>query len=205
MRGARRRAPLETPRVGRLQGADPQRLGGYEELGRSMGWRDHGSTFSQGVCELSFLGTSGHRRDGVRGARDGARIARRDGGRRARYGGLSAVALALLIAGCDGRRTKLVQAAPAPPPPEISFTSIESPSLQFLPRREEAPGWRLEEDPIVIPANRLQAYLDQDSSHFARYETIDLTVGKYTATAGSGFATVEIFRFPDFVKAFGAY
>jgi len=98
-----------------------------------------------------------------------------------------------------------VQAAPTPPPPEISFTSIDSPSLQFLPRRDEAPGWRLEEDPIVIPGNRLQAYLDQDSAHFAHYATIDLTVGKYTAAAGTGFANVEIFRFPDFVKAFGAY
>jgi hypothetical protein len=98
-----------------------------------------------------------------------------------------------------------VQASPAPPPPEISFTSLDSPSLQFLPRRDEAPGWRLEEDPIVIPGNRLQAYLDQDSVHFAHYQTIDLTVGKYTAIAGPGFATVEIFRFPDFVKAFGAY
>jgi hypothetical protein len=98
-----------------------------------------------------------------------------------------------------------VQAAPAPPPPEISFTSIDSPSLQFLPRRDEAPGWRLEEDPIVIPGTRLQAYLDLDSTHFARYQTMDLTVGKYSAAAGPGFATVEIFRFPDFVKAFGAY
>jgi hypothetical protein len=98
-----------------------------------------------------------------------------------------------------------VPAAPAPPPPEISFTSIDSPSLQFLPRRDEAPGWRLEEDPIVIPGNRLQAYLDLDSTHFARYQTMDLTVGKYSAAAGPGFATVEIFRFPDFVKAFGAY
>ncbi|MFP5246202.1 MAG: DUF6599 family protein, partial [Thermoanaerobaculia bacterium] len=29
--------------------------------------------------------------------------------------------------------------------------------------------------------------------------------GKYIATNGPGFSTVEIFRFPDFVKAFGAY
>lgn len=32
-----------------------------------------------------------------------------------------------------------------------------------------------------------------------------MTAGKYLATQGPGFATVEIFRFPDFVKAFGAY
>lgn len=40
---------------------------------------------------------------------------------------------------------------------------------------------------------------------FTRYELIDVTAGKYAATQGAGFATVEIFRFPDFVKAFGAY
>ncbi len=34
---------------------------------------------------------------------------------------------------------------------------------------------------------------------------LDGTIGNYTATSGSGFATVEIYRFPDFVKAFGAY
>lgn len=34
---------------------------------------------------------------------------------------------------------------------------------------------------------------------------MDMTSGEYAATAGSGFATVEIYRFPDFVKAFGAY
>ncbi len=82
---------------------------------------------------------------------------------------------------------------------------MESPSLQFLPRREEVPGWRLEQDPIVIPGNRLDRYLDVDAAHFGRYEVLDATIGNYTATAGSGFATVEIYRFPDFVKAFGAY
>ena len=34
---------------------------------------------------------------------------------------------------------------------------------------------------------------------------LDLTAGKYETAEGRGFATVEIFRFPDFVKAFGAY
>jgi hypothetical protein len=100
----------------------------------------------------------------------------------------------------------VVQAAPRPTTAEeVPFTAIDSPSLQFLPRQQEAPGWKLDEDPIVIPGNRLASYIDQDSVHFSRYETIDLTVGKYSAIAGDGFATVEIFRFPDFVKAFGAY
>jgi len=88
---------------------------------------------------------------------------------------------------------------------EESFTAIESASLQFLPRQEEAPGWRLEQDPIVVPGNKLSTYMDQDAASFARYEVIDMTAGNYVATAGAGFATVEIFRFPDFVKAFGAY
>ncbi|HEV7921846.1 MAG TPA: DUF6599 family protein [Thermoanaerobaculia bacterium] len=93
-----------------------------------------------------------------------------------------------------------------PPQPEENYTSYDSPSLQFLPRQQEAPGWQLEEDPIVVPGNRLVRYLDRDGEHFTRYEAIDLTVGKYKSTASpSGFATIEIFRFPDFVKAFGAY
>ncbi|HEY6843328.1 MAG TPA: DUF6599 family protein, partial [Thermoanaerobaculia bacterium] len=48
-------------------------------------------------------------------------------------------------------------------------------------------------------------YLDGDAVHFAKYGTLDLTIGKYSATDGNGFATLEIYRFPDFVKAFGAY
>lgn len=51
----------------------------------------------------------------------------------------------------------------------------------------------------------MSAYLGTDGAHFSRYEVIDVTAGKYSATNGAGFATVEIFRFPDFVKAFGAY
>jgi hypothetical protein len=51
----------------------------------------------------------------------------------------------------------------------------------------------------------LGSYLDQDADHFARYEVLDGTIGNYNSIAGDGFATVEIYRFPDFVKAFGAY
>jgi len=93
----------------------------------------------------------------------------------------------------------------SPKPVDENFASIESVSLQFLPRQHEAPGWQLEKDPIVIPGNRLRDYLDQDAATFARYEAIDMTAGTYTGTNGYGFATVEIFRFPDFVKSFGAY
>lgn len=97
-------------------------------------------------------------------------------------------------------------AAPAAPPPqEENFTANESPSLQFLPRRDEAPGWQLEQDPIVIPADHLTSYLGQNAEHFTHYEVIDATIGNYAAANGQGFATVEIYRFPDFVKAFGAY
>jgi len=87
----------------------------------------------------------------------------------------------------------------------VNFTVLESPSLQFLPRREEAAGWRLEEDPVVVPGDRMVTYLGPDGEHFTRYEVVDVTAGKYVATNNQGFATVEIFRFPDFVKAFGAY
>jgi hypothetical protein len=98
-----------------------------------------------------------------------------------------------------------VKAAVAPTPPEVNFTAIESPSLQFLPRQQEAQGWRLQSDPIVIPANRLDAYLDQGAMRLLMYELLDSTIGNYVPVSGPGFATVEIYRFPDFVKAFGAY
>ena len=58
---------------------------------------------------------------------------------------------------------------------------------------------------MVVPADRLGTYLGADGQHFLRYEVEDVTAGKYIAADGRGFATVEIFRFPDFVKAFGAY
>ncbi|HEX7155456.1 MAG TPA: DUF6599 family protein [Thermoanaerobaculia bacterium] len=82
---------------------------------------------------------------------------------------------------------------------------MDSPSLQFLPRGTEAPGWKLEEDPIVVPGDRLPTFLGADAKGFSRYEAIDLTVGKYAGVNGQGFATVELYRFPDFVKSFGAY
>jgi len=112
--------------------------------------------------------------------------------------------LIALAAACS-RRATVVHAAPHQVSDEVTFTSLESPSLQFLPRQQEAPGWKLDEDPIVIPGNRLDTYLDGDAAHFAKYGTLDLTIGKYSATDGNGFATLEIYRFPDFVKAFGAY
>lgn len=96
-------------------------------------------------------------------------------------------------------------AAPPPAPPQIDFTLIDSPSLQYLPRHQEAQGWRLEEDPLVVPGERLGTYMGAMAADFTRYELIDVTAGKYAAMSGPGFATVEIFRFPDFVKAFGAY
>ncbi|HEX7192559.1 MAG TPA: hypothetical protein VF381_13410 [Thermoanaerobaculia bacterium] len=42
-----------------------------------------------------------------------------------------------------------------PPKQEENFTANESPSLQFLPRQQEATGWQLAEDPIVVPGNQL--------------------------------------------------
>ncbi|HJW93060.1 MAG TPA: DUF6599 family protein [Thermoanaerobaculia bacterium] len=83
---------------------------------------------------------------------------------------------------------------------------LDSPSLQFLPRGQEAPGWQLEEDPIVVPAKQLPSFLDRDGARFVHYEAFDATSGKYKSLASpNGFAIVEIFRFPDFVKAFGAW
>ena len=56
-----------------------------------------------------------------------------------------------------------------------------------------------------MPGDRINTYLGPDGAHFTRYELIDVTAGKYVSTTDPGFAFVEIFRFPDFVKAFGAY
>ncbi len=56
-----------------------------------------------------------------------------------------------------------------------------------------------------MPANRLDKYLAEDAAHFNRYEVFDATIGDYAGVGNEGFATVEIYRFPDFVKAFGAY
>ena len=67
------------------------------------------------------------------------------------------------------------------------------------------PGWTLESDPVVVPGNKLASYLDGEASSFMVYGDLDLAAGNYLATGGDGFATVEVFRFPDFVKAFGAY
>lgn len=77
--------------------------------------------------------------------------------------------------------------------------------MQFLPRQEEVPGWRLENDPLVIMPSGLDTYLDRDARHFLGYELLDATIGTYRRTDGNGFVSVEIYRFPDFVKAFGAY
>ena len=175
-------------RVGRIQRTDPQRVGGHEKLGRTMGRRDHRGALSEGVRQLSIVGASRHRRHGVRGARNSARGARRDGRGRARDGRVSRIALALLIAAsrrwlCDGKRPAPVRIAP-PPRNEVNFATVDSPSLQFLPRQQEAQIWRLDEDPIVIPGDHLDTYLGPiDAPHFAKYETLDLTIGKYSTPA----------------------
>jgi hypothetical protein len=108
----------------------------------------------------------------------------------------------LLVAACGREKTV---AAPRPAEPEVDFTHIDSPSLQFLPRHEEAKPWRLEEDPLVVPGARIGTYMGSAAENFIRYDIIDVTAGKYAEIGGQGFAIVEIFRFPDFVKAFGAY
>lgn len=56
-----------------------------------------------------------------------------------------------------------------------------------------------------MPGDRINTWLGSDGAHFSRYEIIDMTAGKYASTTDDGFAIVEIFRFPDFVKSFGAY
>jgi len=78
--------------------------------------------------------------------------------------------------------------------------------MQFLPREQEVKGWKLESDPLVLPAGELRSYMEQEADHFQKYGVIDMTVGQYQRTTNPpGAAVVEIFRFPDFIKAFGAY
>lgn len=155
---------------------------------------------------MSLMGSSGYCRNRVRGQRDTAGSTRSNGRGRTRHDRFSALALiaVLLLAACGGSAKKAA-APPRAAEPEIDFTVIDSPSLQFLPRHEEARGWSLEEDPLVVPGDRLNTYLGADGQHFTRYEVVDVTTGKYVGIGNQGFATVEIFRFPDFVKAFGAY
>ena len=56
----------------------------------------------------------------------------------------------------------------------------------------EPSPWRLDEDPIVIPGDRLANYLDQDAARFQQYGALDLTAGKYTSLDGKGFATARV-------------
>src|SRR5206468_3482676 len=163
-----------------------------EKLGRTMGWRDDRGSVSEGVRELSIVGASRHRRHGIRGTRNGARGARSDGRGRTGHRRLPRIALALLTAGliasCEARRPPQVRIAP-PPRNEVNFATVDSPSLQFLPRRQEAQIWRLDEDPIVIPGDHLNTYLGAvEAPQFARYETLDVSIGKYSTPGSNGFA-----------------
>jgi hypothetical protein len=157
------------------------------------------------------MGSSRYRRHGVRGARDGTRSEGSHRRGRARDDRFPRVAVALVLiaaalaGGCDGGKSRVNRATVLPPKEEESFTAIDSPSLQYLPRQQEAPGWKLERDPMVVPANRLLGYLGDDARHFLPYQVLDLTLGKYSGANNNGFATVEIFRFPDSLRAFGAY
>src|SRR5471030_3229574 len=182
-------------------------MGGYEKLRRSLGRRHHRRSVSQGVRQLSIMGSHRHRGDRVYRSRHRSGRERGHRSRGPSHDRVPAVALLalLLLAGCDSAARKVSRHAVMPPPVKETFEAIDSPSMQFLPRQQEAPGWRLEEDPLVLRPGNLVTYLDHDARHFLDYGVVDLTVGKYAATAGSGFANAEIFRFPDFVKAFGAY
>lgn len=118
---------------------------------------------------------------------------------------VAVTAILVIFGGCQRARDPKPVIPSAPAATTTIFQALDSPAMQFLPRQEEVPGWRLESDPLVIPANGLASHLSSDALHFQRYEVIDMTLGTYTSTVGQGFASVEIFRFPDFVKAFGAY
>jgi hypothetical protein len=100
-------------------------------------------------------------------------------------------------------------ATPAPHAPDqqqsSSFEVIDSPAMEYLPRAEEVPGWRLSGDPLVYPGEELRSYIGRQAEQYLEYELQDATIGQYEQAEGEGLATVEIYRFPDFVKAFGAF
>ncbi len=77
--------------------------------------------------------------------------------------------------------------------------------MEFLPRGEAAPDWHLMGDPQVYPAELVPTYIGIEGQHYLAYDLIDLTVGEYDRPDGTGRATIEIYRFPDYVKAFGAF
>lgn len=56
-----------------------------------------------------------------------------------------------------------------------------------------------------MPGERIRGYLGTAAESFIHHGVTDVTAGKYGEEGGPGFATVEIFRFPDDAKAFGAY
>ncbi len=60
-------------------------------------------------------------------------------------------------------------------------------------------------DPMVYPAEALASYIGRQAKQYVDYDAIDLTVADYQSPGGGVRATIEIYRFPDFVKAFGAY
>ncbi|HEY0592009.1 MAG TPA: DUF6599 family protein, partial [Thermoanaerobaculia bacterium] len=115
---------------------------------------------------------------------------------------LGALLLAALLAACSGDEKKAAATATAVP---SSPTLVDSPSMEFLPRGAAARGWRLMGDPQVYPAAEAKRYLGIEAQHHLAYELIDVTVGEYDRPDGPARATVEIYRFPDYVKAFGAF
>jgi hypothetical protein len=108
-----------------------------------------------------------------------------------------------------GQSAQAASIAPSPDSPAQepggAFEAIDSPAMEYLPRVEEVPGWRLSGDPLVYPGEQLRTYIGRQAEQYLEYELQDATIGQYEQIEGSGLATVEIYRFPDFVKAFGAF
>lgn len=77
--------------------------------------------------------------------------------------------------------------------------------MRYLPRDEDIEGWRLTSDPRVYIGPRARRWLAGGAAPFLDYGLVDLTVGRYESEVGNKVATVELFRFPDFVQAFGAW
>lgn len=77
--------------------------------------------------------------------------------------------------------------------------------MRFLPRDEDIDGWRLTTDPRVYIGPAARRWLAGGAAPFLDYGLVDLTVGRYESEVGNKVATVELFRFPDFVQAFGAW
>lgn len=117
-----------------------------------------------------------------------------------------AIAVAAIVATATSAcRKRSYETSPPRPALREETVSPQVSDLNFLTAELDPPGWAPSNPPRVISSAQIDDYLDLDASHLQSYRLIALSVGQYESPDGKGWATVEIFRFPDNLGAFGAY